>query len=71
MANSFNKLAVEFDEKGHKNRNIDHEIKKQKALEKEPGCEFIRINPDEKDFDIFKTIIEINRQIKKITKKST
>ena len=28
------KLAVEVDEKGHEDRNIDHEIKRQKALEK-------------------------------------
>ena len=65
------KLAVEVDEKGHKDRNIDHEIKRQKALEKELSCEFIRINPDEKDFNIFKTINEIHRQISKLTEKST
>ena len=28
------KLAIEVDEKGHKDRNIDHEIQRQKALEK-------------------------------------
>ena len=28
------KLTIEIDEKGHKDRNIDHEIKRQKALEK-------------------------------------
>ena len=27
------KLTIEIDEKGHKDRNIDHEIKRQKALE--------------------------------------
>ena len=43
MANSFNKLAVEFDEKGHKNRNIDHEIKKQKALEKNPVVNLLEL----------------------------
>ena len=26
------KLAIEVDEKGHKDRNIDHEIQRQKAL---------------------------------------
>ena len=41
------RLAVEVDEKGHKDRNIDHETKRQKALEKELNCEFIRVNPDE------------------------
>ena len=46
-------LVAELDEKGHKDRNIDHAIKRQKALKKELSCAFIRINPDEKDFLIF------------------
>ena len=62
------KLAVEIDEKGHKDRNINDEIQLQKALGSELGCEFIRINPDEENFNIFKAIIEINRHIKKSTK---
>ena len=39
------KLAIEIDGKGHNNRDIDYEIERQKAIEKELGCEFIRINP--------------------------
>ena len=31
---------------------------------------FIRINPDEKNFNIFKEISKIHRHIKKLTKKS-
>ena len=65
------KLAIEVDEKGHNNRNIDHEIKRQKAIEKELGCRFIRIDLDEEDFNIFKTINDIHRHIKKSIKKST
>ena len=65
------KLAIEVDEKGHKDRNIDHEIQRPKALEKEPGCKFIRIDPDKEDFNIFKAINEIHRHIKKSTKKLT
>ena len=38
-------LAVEIDEKGHTDRDIIFEEKKQKALEKKLGCKFIRINP--------------------------
>ena len=34
--------------------NIDHEIQRQKALEKELNCKFIRIDPDEEDFNVFK-----------------
>ena len=62
------KLAVEVDQKDHEDRNFDHKLKRQKALEKELSCEFIRINPDEKDFNIFKAINEIQKQIKKSTK---
>ena len=39
------KLAIEVDKQGHNDRDIDYEIKRQKAIEKELGCEFIRINP--------------------------
>ena len=53
----------------HTNRNIDNEIERQKALEKELNCIFIRINPDEKDFSIFKEINKIDRHIKKTFKK--
>ena len=63
------KLAIEVDELGHNDRNIDYEIQRQKAIEKELGCVFVRINPDEKDFNIFKAINEIYRHIKKSTKK--
>ena len=59
------KLAIEVDELGHTNRNINNEIERQKALEKELNCVFIRINPDEKDFNIFKEINKIHRHIKR------
>ena len=59
------KLAIEVDELGHNDRNIDYEIQRQKALERELNCVFIRINPDEKDFNIFKEINKIHRHIKK------
>ena len=65
------KLVIEVDEIRHKDRNINHEIKRQKALEKELSCEFIRNNPDEKDFNIFKAKNEIFRHIKESIKKST
>ena len=65
------KLVVEIDEKVHKDRNIDHELQRKEAVEKELSCEFTRINPDEKDFNIFKTINEIYRQIRKLNEKPT
>ena len=49
---------------------MKNEIERQKTLEKELNCVFIRINPDEKDFNIFKEINKIHRHTKKSTKKS-
>ena len=42
----FNKflLAVEIDEKGHTDRDLLFEEKRQKVLEKKLGCKFIRIS---------------------------
>ena len=62
------KLAIEVDKLGHTNRNINNEIERQKALEKELNCIFIRINPDEKDFNTFKEINKIHSHIKKLLK---
>ena len=42
------KLAIEVDELGHTNININNEIERQKPLEKELNCVFIKINPDKK-----------------------
>ena len=39
------KLAIEVDERGHNDRYLEYEIERQKALEKELDCKFIRINP--------------------------
>ena len=56
-----NKLPTEVDELGHVDGNLNNETERQKALEKELNCVFIRINPDEKDFNIFKEINKIYR----------
>ena len=45
------KLAIVVDEFGHSDRIIDHEVKRQKATEKELGCKFFRINPDKENFN--------------------
>ena len=65
------KLAIEVDELGHNDRNVGHKIQRQKVLENELNCIFIRINPDEKDFNIFKEINKIHRHITESTKKQT
>ena len=64
------KLAIEADENGHRNKNIDYEIKRQKAIDQERGCKFIRIDPDKEDFDVFRAINEIFRHIKQSSKKT-
>ena len=64
------KLAIEVNEFGHNDRNIDYEIQRQRAIEKELGCMFIRINPDEENLSIFRAINEIHRHIEISTKKS-
>ena len=58
------KLAIEVDEFGHDDRNNDYETQRQKVIEKVLGYEFIRINPDEGNFNGRKYINEIYRRIK-------
>ena len=53
------KLTIEVDEQGHNDRDIDYEIRRQKAIEKELGCEFIRINRAKENFNIFVEIGKI------------
>ena len=63
-------MAIEVDELGHNNINIDYEIQSQKGIEKELDCVFIMVNPDEEISNIFKAINEIHKHLKKSTKKS-
>ena len=65
------KLATEIDELGHNDRNIDYETQRQKALEKELDCIFIRINPDAIDCNIFKETNKIHRHINQLSKQQT
>ena len=64
------KLAIEVDGLGHENRNIDYEIQRQKAIEKELDEDEERKFPDEENFNVFKAINEIDSNIKKLSKKS-
>ena len=45
-------LAIEIDEKGHIDRDLIFEEKRQKALEKKLNCTFIRINTSKENFDV-------------------
>ena len=44
-------LAVEIDEKGHTDRDLIFEEKRQKTLEKKINCKFIRINTSTENYD--------------------
>ena len=55
------KLVIEIVEIGHNDRNTDYEIKRQREIEKELNCIFIRFNLDAADFNINK----LNNQILK------
>ena len=61
------KFAIEIDKNEHSNKNINYEIKRQKEIEKELDCNFIRVNCDKEGFDIFRTINELFRHIKQLT----
>ena len=63
------RLAIEADDLGHLDRDEEDEIERQKKLEKYLGCTFIRINPDEKDFDVFSKLGRIRSCIDKSNKK--
>ena len=57
------RLAI-IDGKGHKDRD-EHEIERQKAIEKELNYKFIRINPNKKDLDVSVEIGRIYNHINK------
>ena len=44
-------LAVEVDEKGHVDRGLIFEKKRQEALEEKLDCKFIRINTSKENYD--------------------
>ena len=64
------KLVIEADELGHSTRDIECEIERQKAIEKELNCKFIRINLAKENFDIFVEIGTVQNFIVKSTKKN-
>ena len=39
-------LAIKIDENSHSDRNMDFELKRQKAIKQELGCELVRSDPD-------------------------
>ena len=52
-------MEIQVDELGQNDRNTDYESKRQREIENELNCIFIRTNPDAADFNINK----LNNQI--------
>ena len=68
------KLAIEFDDQEHNDRDIDYEIERQKAIEKEIGCKFIRTDPRKILIFLLKLAnykIALLNQLKELTEKLT
>ena len=61
----FHEHKLEVDELGHNDKNSDYKIQKQRAIEEEIGCVFIRINLDEENFGFFKVMNHLNTLIDK------
>ena len=58
------KVAIEYDDFDHRDRDIGCEAERQKYIEKLPGCTFVRFNSDPKDFCILEVVNKIFVQIK-------
>lgn len=52
-------IAVEVDENGHSSYDSEFELKREKYIKEKLGCEFIRFNPDDENFNIGKVINKI------------
>ena len=59
------KIAIECDEFDQIHRDINYEITRQKFIEEQLQCTFVRYNPDDKDFDIALVLNKIYRAITK------
>ena len=57
------KLTIEIDELGHNDRTTDYEIKRQREIEKELNCVFIRTNPGAADFNMNRLKNQIYKHI--------
>ena len=57
------KLAIESNEHDHKDRDINYEIRRQKYIEDQLHCKFIRFNPDAKDFMVESVLNKIFQYI--------
>ena len=63
-------MAIEIDELGHNDRNTNYEIKRQREIEKERNCAFIKTNPDTADFNMNRLKNQIYKHILNQKKKN-
>lgn len=52
-------IVVECDEDGHKDRNLTYEHTREEFIKTKLGCEFIRFNPNDTNFDLSEVINKI------------
>ena len=64
------KLAIEDDELGFSDRNIDYKVERKKSIEEKLGFEFIRINPDGQNPNTCKAMNKKYRRIKQYNRQS-
>ena len=53
------KVAVECDEHGHSAYSLEAEVARQKFLERQLGCKFIRYDPHSASFDIYQLMANL------------
>ena len=54
------KHAIEIGKNDHSHRNINHEIKRQKSIKQELGCEFISIDFNKENYIFSKLSYQLN-----------
>ena len=65
------KLAVDCDEFGHKERDIEYEVRRQKYIENKLGFHFVRFNTHARGFNIFEVAYRVFSCISKLTTPNT
>ena len=58
------KLAIEFDEFNHRDRNQVDEQKREEFIKRVLGCNFLRFNPDAADFKLTTCLGRIARHLR-------
>jgi hypothetical protein len=56
-------LAIECDEFNHKAHDPEDERKREREIREYLGCRFFRYNPDDKNFNMFRMIGQVRKEI--------